>query len=337
MSQSSPRVTVLMPAHNAARYVAEAIQSVLDQTFADFELLVIDDGSTDTTTDVVSRFTDPRIRLVSNDRNMGIAGTLNRGFELARGEYIARMDADDLCRPARLEGQVRFMDLHRDVVLVGTWFATFGNGFRRVVKPPCSDPELRAWLLAECPFGHPTVMLRRSVLQQHGISYDANFSRVEDYELWSRLAGYGQIANIPQVLVEYREHPAQVSSRFSAVQTVQANLVRRRLLADIMPNASQTDIELHLRAISGWHSTDSIAAVELWLARVLSANLQCGKYEAAALASVVGTLWYRFLSRRTDRSLIRYALSTLEPSALRRLYRLARLTAKSLLRKNDPV
>lgn len=205
-----PRVTVLIPAFNAERFIGSAVQSILDQTFTDFELLIVNDGSTDDTIGVVRRFEDPRLRLVDQD-NKGVAGALNRGLAEAQGDLIARMDADDIAYPARLERQVTFLDENPRLSVVGSSYRMVQQDGSlithvRVVQRPF---DVRRDLQARCPLGHPTVMYRRSAVLAVG-GYSPEWEPAEDWDLWWRLRGYG-IANLPDTLLDYRYLPTSAA------------------------------------------------------------------------------------------------------------------------------
>ncbi len=207
------RISVLLPVYNCPRYVGGAIESILAQTFADFEFLIIDDGSTDQTPEVLKKYTDPRIRIIRHE-NRGLAGTLNVGIELARGKYIARQDQDDISLPERLAKQLSYMEEHPDCGLLGTW-AQIVQGDRlveRFHRHPTDASELRYHLLFNNPFVHSSVILRKSVLDvARGYSTDPERQPPEDYELWSRLSRLSGVANLPQVLLHYREIPGSMS------------------------------------------------------------------------------------------------------------------------------
>jgi hypothetical protein len=208
------RVTVLMTVYNGAAYVRAAVASLLEQTYADFELLVVDDASTDGSGDIVAAMADPRIRLVRNNVNLGLTRSLNRGLEIARGELIARQDADDLSAPDRLTKQVEFLDAHPDVALVGSWYrkmdaAGASLGDRHLPE----DHALLRWaLLFYCPFVHSAIVFRRHIVVGEHSGYDERFLYGEDYDLWSRVARCHRVANIPAVLVAYRQGPATMTS-----------------------------------------------------------------------------------------------------------------------------
>jgi hypothetical protein len=194
-----------MPVYEAAPYVGDAVRSVLAQTFTDFELLVIDDGSSDASAEVVESFTDPRIHFVRNERNLGLTPTLNRGLSLARGEFVARQDADDLSEPERLARQVAFLDAHRDTALVGTWYRKIDADGRITAERrlPVRDAELRWAMLSYCPIVHSAATFRRDVVLALG-GYDERFVYAQDFDLWSRVAAHHRVANVPEILVRYR-------------------------------------------------------------------------------------------------------------------------------------
>jgi len=207
------KISVLLPVYNCPTYVGAAIESILNQTFEDFELLIIDDGSTDDTPQVLTSYSDSRIRHIRHE-NRGLAGTLNVGIELALGKYIARQDQDDLSLPERLEKQLAYMEQHSDCALLGTW-AQIMEGERlveRYHKHPINPAELSYRLLLNNPFVHSSVMIRKSVLEKAGgYSTDPARQPPEDYELWSRLARQARVANLPEVHLHYREVPNSMS------------------------------------------------------------------------------------------------------------------------------
>jgi glycosyltransferase involved in cell wall biosynthesis len=209
MMDSIPRITVLMPVYNGEKYLREAIDSMLLQTFRDFEFLIIDDGSTDRSVEIIKSYTDPRIWL-HNENNLGIIATLNKGINLAHGEYIARMDSDDISLPLRLEKQVVFMDENIDVGVCGTWIKKFMGG-DSIVKSPVTFEEIKCMLLFGSCLAHPTVMLRTETLRRFNLNYNINHKHAEDYGLWIRCSKYFKLMNIPEVLLMYRWHSNQIS------------------------------------------------------------------------------------------------------------------------------
>jgi glycosyltransferase involved in cell wall biosynthesis len=213
VAQGDPAVTVLLPVYNCPAYVGRAVESVLGQTFTDFELLVIDDGSTDATADVVRAYRDPRLRVLTQD-NVGLAATLNRGIGLARARYIARQDADDWSYPERLARQVAYLDAHPECGLLGTWAEIWSDESRtdRAHAHPSENVDLQYFLLLNNPFVHSSVMIRREALADvGGYATDPARQPPEDFELWSRIARRWSIANVPEFLHVYREVQGSLS------------------------------------------------------------------------------------------------------------------------------
>jgi glycosyltransferase involved in cell wall biosynthesis len=210
---ANPLVSVVLPFYNCPNYVGAAIQSVLAQTYRDYELLIIDDGSTDETPSVLAGCKDPRVRLITQS-NRGLAATLNRGIELARGRYIARQDQDDISYPDRFARQFAFLEAHPRCGLVGTWADIWreNSSTGRQHRHPSENALLQYELLLNNPFVHSSVMIRKDALDRVGpYSTDTRRQPPEDFELWSRIARVYEIANIPEVLHLYREVPGSMS------------------------------------------------------------------------------------------------------------------------------
>jgi glycosyltransferase involved in cell wall biosynthesis len=208
---SAPAVSVLMAVHDGAPWVADAIRSVLAQTLGDLELIVVDDGSTDTTAGVLAAITDPRLR-VERRPHEGLTRALNHALSMAQAPLVARLDADDVAAPERLERQVAFLAAHPEVgVLGGGALEVDGNGRAlRVVSPPENDAALRRALIRRNPMVHSTVTMRRAVVERVG-GYDPGFAVAQDYVLWMRLAGVTRLANLASPLAIRRLRPDRVS------------------------------------------------------------------------------------------------------------------------------
>ncbi|OLT10620.1 hypothetical protein BJF78_28630 [Pseudonocardia sp. CNS-139] len=218
-----------MPAFDVAPYVAAAVDCVLHQTFADLELVVVDDGSTDATPDVLAAVRDPRVRVVRRP-NGGIVAALNTGLDHVRGELVARMDADDLMPPDRLARQVAFLAAHPRVVACGTDYRQFGTR-SGVTRMPRSPAACRARLLFGTCIAHGTAMIRADVLRGTGLRYRPEYAYAEDYRFFSDLALSGDLANLPYVGLEYRMHPRQISTAKARAQRAVAVRVMRENLA----------------------------------------------------------------------------------------------------------
>lgn len=206
----APLVTVLMPAYNAGQYLREAVDSVLMQDFQDFELLVIDDGSTDDSDAVLAAVADPRLRVVRQG-NTGLVGALNRGLAEARGRFLARMDADDRMGAGRLSAQVQALAADPSIVSCGTDYELFGAMSGRVRMPRTDAACRQRLLLGSCHCG-ASVMIRRSILERSGLEFRTEFAHAEDYRMFAELSEFGRLTNISMVGYEYRIYPHQVSA-----------------------------------------------------------------------------------------------------------------------------
>lgn len=196
-----PRITVLMPVYNAERHLREAINSILDQSFKPFEFLIIDDGSTDRSTDIIASYRDPRIRFIRNTKNLGITPTLNKGIALASCELIARMDADDISHPQRLQKQFAYMKRNPKCALLSTWARVIDEDRKFVRLERYRSNFYYYNLTFECWIYHPTIMFRKSAIEQVGM-YSMPYS--EDYDLFWKVSTRFQIANLPEALLDYR-------------------------------------------------------------------------------------------------------------------------------------
>lgn len=208
-----PLVSVVMSVYNAEEYLAEAIDSILKQEFTDFEFIIINDGSTDNSFSIIDEFKslDKRIIFISRE-NKGLIASLNEGICLAKGWFIARMDADDISLPGRLKEQVTFLINNPNVGICGSWAEVFGDNIpQRLMKHPASTKELKPKLLFSVCFAHPTVLLRKNVLDNFSLKYSEDAHSVEDYELWTRLIKHTEVANIQKVLLRYRYVETSVS------------------------------------------------------------------------------------------------------------------------------
>ena len=206
MNEKQTLVSVVMPVYNAENYVKKAIISVLEQTYTNIELILINDGSTDNSLDIMKEFhnKDNRVKLISRE-NKGLVYSLNEGIKSALGEYIVRMDADDICLLNRIEKQVNFMKQHKEVGVCGGWVQFFGKNIKSVIwKLPLTSEELKVRLLFSVPLAHPSVIIRKKIILENELFYDADYKHAEDYELWSRVVDYTNLANLPEVILKYR-------------------------------------------------------------------------------------------------------------------------------------
>ena len=200
-----PLVSVLMPIYKTnPEHLKEAIESVLNQTFTDFEFLILDDCPNDNREDIVKSFQDTRINYLKNDKNSGITSSRNKLIELAKGKYLAVMDHDDISLAERFEEQIKVLDAHPEIGVVGCWVERFPN--IKIAKYPENNKDIEQYLMQGCAVAHTAAMIRKSILTDNNIRYEAEFSPSEDYRLWCMLIGKTQFYNIPKVLMKYRIH-----------------------------------------------------------------------------------------------------------------------------------
>ncbi|MEJ3719663.1 glycosyltransferase [Paenibacillus polymyxa] len=239
-----PRASVILPVYNNTAFVLEAIHSILAQTYSDFELIVIDDGSTDGSTFLISQISDPRVIKIFHSTNRGLIASLNEGLKKANGEYIVRMDSDDISTPDRLAVQIAFMDQNPLVDVCGAAFTSSSGGSIKV--NPASHDEIKTWLLFHCCICHPAVIMRNSMIRRLGIQYDSNYPHAEDYELWNRLAFQVQMANLPINVLYYRQHNGQVSNQHKAIQDATARRIRQRQFSKLGLELSDEENQIML-------------------------------------------------------------------------------------------
>ena len=296
---ASPKVTVIIPVYNREKYVSEAIDSILAQSFTDFELLLIDDGSTDGSVEVIRSYTDPRIRLVCNEGNWGIPKTRNKGIQLARGEYVAMLDSDDCAYPDRLEKQVAFLDRHRDYALVGSWTAAMdekGQSLRRIKILPVSPGAVQSRLLFKCSLSQSAIMARKTVLQEYG--YRDQYIVCQDVDLFVRLAGKHKLGNLPEILVRRRRHTGRITRE-------QAQLVKEKNLEIVSTQLSElgvaftdTDLEHHfllprMKKLQFTPDREYLEWTNSWLLKLQEANRHALRYPERPFAQVVGEMWFK--------------------------------------------
>jgi len=213
-SESRPSLSVLLPVYNGGLYLERAIESILKQSFTDFELIIVNDNSSDDSEIIINNFNDSRIIYLKNDVNKRTAFSLNRAIDHAKGKYLVRMDQDDICYPDRFLKQFEFMESHPHVGISGTQMKTFGIDHKSFVTEfPIDHDEIRLQQLYKSPFAHPTVIMRRSLLVDNDIRYEVNYI-AEDYSLWSKLLPVTTAANLPEVLLDYRIHPKSITKTF---------------------------------------------------------------------------------------------------------------------------
>lgn len=229
-------ITVLMAVHNGAEFLTQSVASILNQTLSDFEFIIINDGSTDGSADVVGAFHDSRIILLTNSQRIGLTASLNRGLSRAKGVYIARMDADDVSLPRRLELQAAYLDAHPEVGVLGSAIRGLdaNNSVGSIERPVAQSHAVIRWFQCySSPFTHSAVMMRRDALLRVG-GYNPEFQTAQDRDLWQRLDAVTRLANLPDVLLYLRRHEASISAVHRVEQKRNAAKVGQRMMSTIL-------------------------------------------------------------------------------------------------------
>jgi len=294
MSRTGPKVTVFMPVHNRETFVAASIRSVLDQSFEDFELLVIDDGSTDRSAEIVGSLDDHRIRLVHNESNLGIPRTRNRGLELAQGEYIALLDSDDLAYPQRLALQVDYLNQNPEVAAVGSWAHRVSRTGepRSSIQRPTLPRHLHARILFVSCLKNPTVMARTDVMRE--FRYREDFKFCQDIELWSRVSSKYPLANLPRYLIQYRL--GGDSHQDDALAVDLKKQVAGAQLHYLGVDYHESDLQGHhqLRNLNRFKPDAAyIDWCEEWLLKLIATNAKNHCYPEPEFTVAAAERWYR--------------------------------------------
>jgi glycosyltransferase involved in cell wall biosynthesis len=244
-----PEISVLMPVFNAERYLKVAVESILNQTCRDFELLIIDDGSRDSSESIIKSFKSDKIIFHKNPENIGLIATLNRGIDLCRGKYIARMDADDISLPTRLERQIGFLKNNPKFVLVGSNAERIDDNDRhlRIKRYYCAPELIKTKLFFKNTFAHSSVLGLKSVFEE--FRYDSDYIYAEDYFLWTQIAFRYPVANLDETLLRYRVHGQSISVRNAAEQKETIKKIYARHLAHLRMEASPEELDLHYRLL----------------------------------------------------------------------------------------
>ena len=272
-----PDISVIMSVYNGEDYLAEAIQSVIDQTFQNWELIIINDCSRDSTPEILADFAakDARIKLHNNEVNLRLPTSLNKAISLATGKYIARMDADDICLPDRLEKQFRFMEENSDVALSSCRFMTVKNGVYASggAGGRCDNDALRAMLLVANPILHPGVIARAEVMKQ--FLYDTTLTCTEDLELWTRMVAQGQkIRILPECLLIYRLHDKQITSTTRERQHTEVLKIQNKFYAALLQQMDPRTQEFYISGVYFKDKADiqKFLAYAKWLRSATSEN-----------------------------------------------------------------
>lgn len=310
IEMGNPKVTVLMPVYNGEKYIRDAIESILEQTFTDFEFLIINDGSTDRSVEIIRSYNDSRIRLVHNERNLGLIATLNKGLDLAQGEYIARMDCDDISLPERLRTQVEYMDTHPEIGVCGTKVKAISDKGSLLRRCHVDAGLIKSRLVFGSAIAHPSVILRRDFVEKFSLRYNARFTKAEDYEFWVRCSDHFPLTNINKVLLLYRLHPEQTKRIFKDIQKKTSNEIRFMQIKKLGINPSEEELELHqnLSTFNYQSSEDFLKHVNSWLLKLSHVNKKNNHYPEPSFSEVLSERWFHSCNNATKLGLMTWKI-----------------------------
>lgn len=261
---AAPLISVVTSVYNGEKYLREAIDSILNQTFKDFEFLIINDGSTDSSRDIILSYDDPRIRLVDNGKNIGLTRSLNKGLRLAKGEYITRMDTDDISTPDRLGKQVAYMDTHPEKALLGGQAIAINSEGDKITRwhHPIEPGLLRWSLLFGNQFIHSAIILRSALLRAHRLSYDKAFPYAEDYDLWQKISQFSSVANLADVVIYRREHSRSISALNSQRQEKTVLMLISRGISAFLRYSTEEESVAQISRVAVGQTLASVAELE---------------------------------------------------------------------------
>jgi glycosyltransferase involved in cell wall biosynthesis len=292
-----------MPVYNGATYLNEAIDSILNQTYNDFEFLIIDDGSTDGSVKIIKSYDDNRIRLFENNNNLGQSETLNKGLILARGKYIARMDQDDVSMPERLERQAEFMEDNPQIGVCGSWLQLMGK-FDGILELDTKSEDIKMNLLTNQNLAHPAVMIRKDTLVKYDLNYNPAYSIAQDYDLWVRMFEFCSFANIPEALIKYRMHNNQNSKKSGEQNNAETSRVLTNLLKKMGFQLNDSELVIHNKIFNGI-GIDSVTIVKAfrYLIRLRTSNLRKNIFEPVIFNEFLKNKWRRFMLNKKNKLL----------------------------------
>ena len=306
----NPLVSVVMPVYNAQKYLNKAIDSILAQTYKDFEFIIINDGSTDNSLQIIKKYQkkDKRI-IVKNKKNKGIVAALNDGIKLSRGKYLARMDADDISLPSRFEVQVNFMEKNSKIGVCGTWVEVFGEINKNyLLKFPINNELLKIRLLFSVPFAHPSIMMRRDLVVQYNLQYNKKYDAIEDYKFWLDISKYTKFASIPKVLLKYRFLKTSVSKiankdrekRYISLKKVFTEILRKM---DIKNTEKENKLHYILGLNERIKQTDiNLNFLNIYLIKLIEANKLKKIFDEKSLKNFMMkkflvVIYYKFINK----------------------------------------
>lgn len=291
---NGPSVSVLMPAYNVEKYIGEAIDSILNQTFRDFEFIIVDDASTDNTLAVIEKYNDPRVKIIRNEKNLKLAASLNRGLGIVRGKYIARMDADDLADPQRFQKLFDFLEKNPAIDICGSAMKIFGSAGDSVWEYKLADKEIRAGLVWNSSMPHAAVLMRADTIRKHKLYYDETFLIGQDWKYWFAAKEHVRFANLKEALYFYRRDQQSVTIQYSHQSGDRYAVMHRLFLRDMGITFTERELLLHQFIIGIFSISPSpgvIREARAWKEKLISHNHWNRKYDPVSFQMIALEKW----------------------------------------------
>lgn len=291
------RVSVILPVYNGALYLQECLDSIWAQSLQNFECIVVDDGSTDETSEILARQCDSRLLVVRSVRQGGICKALNLGISHAKGQFIARMDADDICHPSRFEKQVEYLQSHPQIGFCGSWVRRFGeNQIPLLYARPIGPKRIRAYAVFDNPMVHSSIMFQGDLVRTNKNLYLEDFAGAEDYELWTRLLESTECENLSDILLDYRLHSQSITLTKTQTMDILACRILKKELSKLGIIPSDYDVLQHRLWSTGRLDKNcgasQIDRAEAWLKRLINANQDVQAHDNHAFLWAVREIWY---------------------------------------------
>jgi len=292
---NNPIISVVLSTYNDEKYIEESIQSILGQTFQNFEFIIINDGSCDNTESIIKQFKDERIIYIKNEKNLGLPTSLNIGLHIARGKYIARMDADDISLPKRFQVQLRFMERNQDIAVCGCFYKRIGQA-HEVYRTETKAEMNKIKMIKGPTVPHPGFFIRKSFIDQYTLRYNTRYRATQDYEFLMHVIKYGEITNVGEILLLRREHKGQISHSKKSMQDRNADNVRVNMLRYAGINLSKNQRKRYLHnLLSNKLNLSEFINLSIMYVRIINGNKQYGFFEQSLLSSY---LWKDLCDRK---------------------------------------
>jgi len=327
-------ISVILPVYNGASFLKEAIDSILAQTFEDFELIIVNDGSTDASEEIVFSIEDNRIVYIKNEFNIGIVGSLNKAIEVAKGKYIARMDADDVSYPIRFQIQLDYLEANLEVGICSSVLKVLGKN--EIIKYPEIHEDISFEFLVRNAIAHPAVMFRKALYDFYQFKYSEDFFPAEDYKLWTQFAGVCKLYNFQFPFLEYNIHPSSISQSKKEIQIDKVNEIRVIYLFQSlhMDGENRIDLMKKLFSLDLYPTQDEIYEIKKLFVLFANKNSAYKRFNKKKFKTYLSFYWY--IACKHSKASLKYKLPlyvSIRSSGLTDFYFLSKLLLHSILKK----